>query len=561
MLWKRRAAPVAVISTLALAAGLAGVAACGAGDALGGGEYDQGADGGANFEGLECSTDLDCPAGLVCQTEHCVSPSDGRPPEVEETRSFLAPAASADHVFVLSPSESTVAVIDAQSLAIETVPLPEEPLALALLDASETLVVLSGRGEALSVVEPTLDPPRLLSQPVGRRFPALSLSPDGAWALLWTPDGHAIDAGAEGIVSLVDVDALAAGSPAPVLERAAGRRHTDVFFRREGLAFVEAVVVGSEEVAIIDLVDPAASPLPVRLPLPDDYTDLFSREVVPVAGGATLLVRSFTSPDLLILDIAGRTTTTLTLPAVPTDLDVSADGGLAVVALRAIGEVAWLPLPAGLTDPGLLQRAAITEVPPGQVTLAEDASFLVAFTTSEPSEALAWVELATGQVSVFDRLQKWVRTVGIAPGGGRAIVLHRPDPDSTVADPYEREVDLDEGYSLVDLAGPFAQLKRTAGIPPRTMVFTPDGLHAGVTLRDGNRGRIDAVDLETLVTDTLPLASGPQFSGALPAGAAGADRMWVTQDHAAGRISFVSLAERVVRTVTGYDLNAEIETP
>ena len=80
-----------------------------------------------------------------------------------------------------------------------------------------------------------------------------------------------------------------------------------------------------------------------------------------------------------------------------------------------------------------------------------------------------------------------------------------------------------------------------------------------VTLRsDAHRSyRVDALDLHSLVVSTLDLASAPQFAGAL--GGGGDARVWVTQEHPAGRISFVDLAARTVRTATGYELNADID--
>jgi hypothetical protein len=71
---------------------------------------------------------------------------------------------------------------------------------------------------------------------------------------------------------------------------------------------------------------------------------------------------------------------------------------------------------------------------------------------------------------------------------------------------------------------------------------------------------VDAVDLSTLVPRTLALASPPLFAG----GFAGEteetrDRVFVSQLHPAGRISFVDLDEARIRTVTGFTLNSGIE--
>jgi hypothetical protein len=187
----------------------------------------------------------------------------------------------------------------------------------------------------------------------------------------------------------------------------------------------------------------------------------------------------------------------------------------------------------------------------------------VVFSSTDDSETVGRVSLtaAAPEVEVFGFLQKWIRTVGLAADGKTAIVIHRPNPGSTVADTYERDVDQAQGYSVLDLSRGIAQLTLTQDIPPREAVFAPDGLHAAVTLRDDRNQvyRVDAIDLTTLVTGSLPLGSAPEFAGAMPAGATRGDRIWVTQAHPAGRISFVDLADRAVRTATGFELNADID--
>jgi hypothetical protein len=169
---------------------------------------------------------------------------------------------------------------------------------------------------------------------------------------------------------------------------------------------------------------------------------------------------------------------------------------------------------------------------------------------------------AVPTVRTFDYLSKWIQTIGIAPDGEHAMVIHRPNPGSTVADLYERSVDTQNGYSIVDLRQEFAQLKLTGTVQPKELVFSADGIHAAVTLRDDGARifRVDAIDLGTLVADTLDLASAPEYAGALTSQETElADRIWVTQVHPAGRISFVDLEERSVRTATGYELNSDIE--
>lgn len=518
-----------------------------------------------------CFQDSDCGSALRCLDFRCVA-GDGLPPEQEDTRTFLRPAASVRHVFVLSPESDSVAVIDPTTLAIEAVLVPDEPFDLAVAPGQDAAIILSRQGAAVSVLSMTPAGPRLHTQRTARKYPAVDVSPDGRWAILWTPDGNVPDAGAEGIVAVVDIAAIAAGAPAAILERAAGRRHTHVFFRQSGAASADAVLVGKEEIAVIDLRDAASEPVPDRVALPAQYTETTAREAVAPPDGSVVMVRSIAFNEVAIFDVASRTLGRLALSGPPSDLDLSEDGRLAVAALRESSEVVWFPVPAALTNPSLIRTARVVlpahgcpvSVPcsaaPGQVVIAPGGLAAALFTNARATESLGWLDLATGGLTVFAGLEKVVDTLGIARDGFTAVVLHRPEPGSTVADTYERSVDQAQGYSVVDLRRGIAQLKLTGDVPPLEFVFSADGRHAGVTLRDDARRifRIDAIDLSTLITTTLSLASAPQYAGPF-AGGARDPRVWVTQKHPAGRISFVDLAARAVRTATGYELNADIE--
>lgn len=530
---------------------------------------DRGAD---DYDRNQCFTDADCDFGLTCRDFRCVDAS-GLPPEQEDDRTFLRPAASDRYVFALSPDADSVAVIDPQKLVIDAVKLPDEPVALQVSPGQDAAVIVSRAGRALSLLTAGENGPTLRTQKLPRRFSALSVSPDGAWALLWTPDGEPVDAGAEGIVALVRLSALASGTPAPVIERAAGRRHTQVIFRLHDDEVRDAVIVGQGEIAFIDLTNPEAKPVPDRLSLPDEYASVQSREATAPPHGEFVLLRSLATAEVGVIDVATRTLSRVTLPAPASDLDLTADGALAVAVLRQTSQVAWFPLPEGLADPDLMETADValpghdcadTSSPctaaPGQAVLSPDGRRAALFTNASASEAFALLDLDTAEVTVFPRLQKLVRTIGIAPDGRTAIVLHRPEPGSRVSDPYERAVDVAQGYSVVDLAAGYSQLKLTDDVAPLEFVFSQDGSHAAVTLRHDQKRlyRVEAIDLATLIASPLDLASAPQYAGPFPGDSQPAS-VWVTQVHPAGRISFVDLSARTVRTATGFELNSEID--
>lgn len=543
------------------------LAACGeSADEAGG----AGPDGGAPPLG-DCFTDADCPTGLVCNDQRRCVDDTGLPPEEEDPRRAIRPEASAERLYVLAPAADAVTLIDPLTLDLESVAVPEDPVDLEVVPGEDAAVVLSGDGRAVSFLAVDAGQVSLVSQRTPRRYAAVALAPDGTRAVLWTPDGVVPDAGAEGIVALVDVTALRNGGEAAIEEFAAGRRHAGVRFREVAGVAVDAVVIGSDEVAVFAL--DAEEPGPVRVALPPTFAEPSTREAVAAPDGSFLLLRSLAALELAVFDVATRTLSTLPLPAAATDLDVTEDGSLAVAVLRSTSQVAVFPLPAALTDPGAIALFAVglpvtfcevppcADAPPGQVSLAPDGSFAVLFTSAAPTEAIALFRPADGTATVFDRLQKQVQAVALANDGTSAVVLHRPQPDSTVADLYERQVDQSEGYSVVDLEAGTVQLKLTDTQAPQEVVFAPGDRYAGVTLRDDEGGTfgLDAIDLDTLVTRALPLASAPEFAGPLPGPTPELEnRIWVTQEHRAGRISVVELDAGDVRTITGFELNSEV---
>lgn len=512
-----------------------------------------------------CTRDADCPAGLVCGTDGICVTEDGTPPERERPRDAVRPEASAERIFILSPSADAVTLLDPSSLALKSVGVPAEPIDLEVLPGEDAALILSGAGRSLSLLHWSGGGPALHVQRIDRRFGAVAVDPTGARAILWNPDGSLPADGAEGVVGIVDLAALRDDAPAPIAELAVGRRHAAVFFR----GGEDAVVVGKEEIAVLSL---AAEPAATRIALPASFAEPSTREAVAAADGSFLLMRSLAAAEILVFDVAARTLATLPLPAPATDLDLSADGTLAAAVLRSSGQIAFLDLPAALGDPGAvrLYEAALPaegcEAPPcttaaGQVELAADGSLAVLFSSAAPTESVVAMRTADGSLLGTFHLEKRPAAVFLTPDATRAVIFLQADPGSTVSDPYEREVDRSEGYAVVDLEGGFSQLKLTGTRVPREVVFAPGDRWAAVSLReaDGPGFGLDAIDLQSLLTTPLPLASAPEFLGPLPAeNEETLHRIWVTQVHPAGRIGIARLDRRSIRHITGFELESEV---
>ncbi|MHB8420919.1 MAG: YncE family protein [Myxococcales bacterium] len=532
-----------------------------------GGSFDAGGFGGT----LPCTDTAQCPSGLQCADAGvCVSPADNKPPEQSSPVTGPVPAATPDYVFALDPAEGQAVRVDAQTLAIEAIPLGGAPAEVDAFAGSDRVLVLNPGNDKVHLLDATAPgPTQVTNIPLDRRQDHLRLSPDGTWAAAFTDPYTSPDQGAEGIVTLVRLGAPGSSPAGTAYDRAAGFRVSDLFFRAPGGATKGAVVVALDAVTFVDFTGTAPPDLPPRQPLPASASaDLASRSVVATADGAFVLIRSFTAPDLTIVDVDAQTVSTLTLPDVATDLEIEPGGTAAVAVMRATAQVAVLRIPQDLqagAQPTLISLGSFNA---GQIAFSPVADpstgpFGLLFTNASPSMGLVRLDVQSGKVTPYPPLQKLVQGVGLSPDGKSAVVVHRPDPDPQTTDPYAAQVAKDEGYSMFDIASEVAQLKRTGTVAVEGFAFAPKGGAAAVALSDAVNSvyGVDVLDLQTLVATSLALASPPEFVGAIPqASSSTADpELWVTQVFAGGRISFVDLSTLALQTVTGFELNSQIQ--
>lgn len=501
-----------------------------------------------------------CAAGFVCENGACV-PAER---EVNSGVGDAPPVATPRYVYALNPTAASVARIDPASLVIEAVAVGTNPVALASLPNEDAALVLSPGDSSLSLLDSRTLPTRVVRVPLGRELQRLTVSPDGKYAVAWPSTLTGPTSGAEGVFVLVDVAAIRRGAPLAQqrFERSGGYRITDVVFQTEAGVATKLHVFAKATVSTFELRDLNAAPR--RLPLPASMSaDVASREVTATADGRLIMLRSTTEPELASFD--GAQLTSLALPAIATDLDLLNDGTGAVAALRSLGSVAFLPLPASSTDGGSLRVFPVADGGVGQVALpsgALDAGlFALTYSNVGSDEAYARVDLVSGTVTRVP-LEKWVNEIAISPDGTTALILHRANAAPTTTDPYEAAVDKDQGFSVVDLTTGFWQLKRTGTTRPTRFAFSPRGGFVGVALRNDTTKRhsIEAVNLTSLVTTSLPLSSTPLFMGTVPeAPSITPHRVFVSQEHPGGRISVIQLDTGQVRTATGFTLNGEIE--
>jgi hypothetical protein len=525
------------------------------------GSYDAGAATG-------CYQNSDCPTGLVCVNSTCVSPADNKPPEQKTPVAGPPPAATPHDLFTLAPSDGLAIRISAKDLSIEAIAVGGTPSTVVAFPGLDRALVLNPGNAQLQILDATgaTPPTQLLNIALSRHPDVLTFSPDGVWAVANTDPNTTPADGEEGVITVAYFPP--ANGQVELFDRAAGYRITDVFFRTApGGATQSAVVVSKQEVAFVDLSGSSPPALPPRLALPASAAaDLGARNVVATSDGRFVFIRSFTAPQITAIDVDLQQIQTLTLSDIPTDLQASPSGDSLVAVLRATATIAIFALPGGLADGGSptlidagFNAGQISFPPAGD---GGTGSFGLLYTNADPSFDLGRLDLASNTITYYpNAVQKLIQAVGIAPDGKSAVVVHRPDPNPTQTDPYDRAVAADQGYSMFDMASTTAQLRRTNGVPVSAFAFLPQGSWASVALRDDshNAYSIDAIDLSTLLIGNVGLASPPDFIGALPPSPGTDPKVWITQAFNGGRVSFLDLPNQALQTVTGFELNSLIQ--
>lgn len=485
-------------------------------------------------------------AGFNDLDDGAEAPSDGTssgttaPPEQEDDFLALAPAATDAYVFVANPDRGTVTRITVPGLQVETRPVGTDPVAVATTADYQRAITLNVGSDDVSIIDAAAFTVRTVA--IRENMNRISLAPDGVWAMAWYDPDADQEGQNDGVHSFNEVSFvnLVTGEHAPL---AVGFNPHGVQWTPDGRL---ALVISDGTLAVVNLTTGSLEPHLIDIAA-DPLDAPPAEEVVLTPDGAYAFVRQFGANDVLCVSLADWTVDAFPAGANPTDLDLSPDGAHITVVARGSRQLLNWHTADPYGDPDVVALPGDSAY--GSVLYAGDGAQAVLYTNATATPRYGLWDTTSG--TILERtLVKPIASVGLSPTGGSLIVFHtKTDAADAAADsPFNGRW----AITLVDMADQ-RQNPMVLAAEPSGYATSDDG-RFGYFIMDGQPW------LETLVFDTLlyeevALKSAPVFVGALP----GTDTAWASQEYDLGRISFYDADSGTLDTVTGFELNAEID--
>lgn len=504
------------------------------------------------------------------------------PPEQEVSADFELPHAGENYVYAANPEADSIAVIDAETLAIHTLEAGDEPRFLQTLAGRDKAIVLNVGSHDATVVTTTAGTSTAETVSVQPGANAIAVAPDGRHAVVYFDARYRSGSAESG--SFQDVAVLTLEPSAKSVSMTVGFQPSAVSFSSDGS---RAFVVTESGVSILDFeqIDRSGPTIAPTVPLSQDV-DAPALDVSITGDGAYALARDTNEVALRLVDLATKSSTVLDLtPFLPsdggsagaggaateepvepsdvqgehgliTDVDLSPDGDFAIAVIRSTSTVLRIPLPAGFSDPTLVTATRIEDNLVGSVTLSGDGRYALLYTTAvDTAERVTVLDLENPSEPQTINVRKGVRAVAVAPDHRRALLIHKklPGDPNVPGLPVEESIDYSYGYTVLDLESGFAKLQLTpVEVGPFTAV--PDGSALFLLLNGGDTREVQRIKLANFGVESVPLGSPPVSVGAVP----GSGKVFVGQEHPDGRLTFIDWLSLDVKSVTGFELNSKI---
>jgi hypothetical protein len=402
---------------------------------------------------------------------------------------------------------------------------------------------------------------------------AIGVAPDGKHAVVYFNSGFSSAGNPSGSFQDVTVLTLEAGEDKST-DMTVGFRPRNVFFAADGSA---AFVITEDGVSILDFarIEREGTGIAQLVSLGTDI-DQKTLDVSVTPDGRFALARQPGESAVRLVPLASGAVQRLDLATAVeaeaseddagvgeplavevTDLDLAATGEFATAVLRNQSALLVLPIPGAFESSARIDSFFIDDAVVGSAAIAPDGETVLLYTTTGATERLTVVDLSGDTAPRTLALRKAVQAVAIAPDSQTALIVHSKlegDPAEPGIDP-DTQIDRSFGYSVVRIGSGDVKLQVTPAAPGAFTVV-PDGSAVFVLFRNDAAALREVQKIETksfLVTETR-LSSPPTSIGSVGL----IKRVFVSQEHPDGRITFIDWETGDVQMVTGFELNSRI---
>jgi hypothetical protein len=296
---------------------------------------------------------------------------------------------------------------------------------------------------------------------------------------------------------------------------------------------------------------------------------IFDREALCTRDGKFIFIRSLISNEITVIevdiDMMQGQQHIMELPALATDLDLTPDSKIAIVVMRDDNKISIIDIPNDILNPGGIDTIDTSGMAVGQAVISPikiegQDWFALLYTNVEYVEGFSKLNITEHRITPYN-LEKAVNSIAISPDAETALVFHISGINPQETSEYNRRIDQLYGYTIFNLPNRVWFLQTTE-VEQGDFAFSPTGDYAVVLVHESSRN-INEVHLLYLrgvfLKERINLQSPPTHVGFLPVSSSGSQRCYISQDHPAGRITFIDAESVEVRTITGFELAAQID--
>lgn len=461
------------------------------------------------------------------------------PEEVEDESSFNAPVATGSYLWSANPQSGRVALIDVADLTVQVLAAGLAPTHLASVPSpegvSEALVLNVGSSDATRFVvsEGQVSQSSVSTHVGANRW---SVSQSGVWAVAWSAAerGKSLDP-TEGLqeITIVRVDEV----DMVATRLTVGYRPNQVIVSEDDSRLI---VVSEEGITLLDLTGTPTQDRWIDLGSEAEIRDVSVSEdgnfaLVRRSGESTVDVIDLTEPDKVI---------TLNFSGPVTDVDLSKTGR-AVAIVREHYELSTFLLEDVWKNPNDIDTLVIEGEIFGSSALTEDGNTVVLYTNATDSERISIVDLSSANFLSARSLSigSPIYSVATTPDGEHASVLAGDGTGQPSS-----------AFSLLALRS--ERFPRVVGTGAPVDAVALGNEFGIVTATSSSTGVYEAhlVEFPGLSHSTVKLSARPLSVGVLT----DLSSAYAAQVHPEGRVTFFDFAADQTRTLTGFELSAEV---